>query len=69
MLCRHEGCEKPAEEGRDECFKHRVSGIRFALRGSAVQGDFHKTAREWKEEHLGTSDDRELARRGIERVS
>lgn len=68
-ICRHDGCGNVAETGKDECFRHRVASVGFALRSPAVAGDFHRTASEWKKEHLGSSDDRELAKRGIERAS
>ena len=68
ICCRHDGCRNSAEDGKDECFRHRVASVGFGLRAPAVQGDFHRTPREWKEEHFGTSDDRELAKRGIERA-
>ena len=57
-----------AEPGKTECFKHRVASVGFALKAPAVQGDFHRTAREFREEHFGTNDEHELAKRGIERV-
>lgn len=74
MLCHHEGCRNRAEDpdaGRHECFKHRVSGVAFQLRGGAVLGKsgFHTTKSEWLKEHLGTSSEKELAKRGnIERA-
>lgn len=68
--CDHDGCHNLAESGKDECFKHRVSGVGFSFRGSAVAGrsGWNRTANEWKQEHLGTTNDRELAKRGIERA-
>jgi hypothetical protein len=63
-------CGKPAEPGKTECFRCRVSSVGFSLRGPAIQGNrgFHTTKREWMEKHLGTSDDRVLAKQGIERA-
>lgn len=68
VICKHGNCTNFSEEGKDECYRHRLLSVGFTLRAPAIAGDFHRTAREWKEEHLGTSDDRELAKRGIERV-
>jgi len=42
--------------------------VGFSMKAPAVQGDFHRTAREYREESFGTSDERELGRRGIERA-
>lgn len=67
--CHHEGCSRFAEEGRDECFTHRVRSVGFAFRAPALQGEFHRTKSEWMQEHLGTTNERELAERGIERVT
>jgi len=61
-------CGKIAEAGRNECFRCRVSTVGFAMTGPANRRNFHQTVRDFKEEHLGTTDDRELAARGIERV-
>lgn len=69
MICEHEGCGKFVEPGRTECFRHRVATVGFSLRGPAVQGDFHTTVNDWKLENLGTTSDRELAERGIERMT
>lgn len=67
MICQIDGCGNVAEAGRDICFRHRVASVGFAMKGPAQEHNFHQTTRDWKEEHLGTSDDRELAKRGIER--
>jgi hypothetical protein len=69
--CCHSQCPNTAEEGKDECFRHRVLGVGFAFQGSANPGrsGWNRTAREWREEHLGTNDERELAKRGIVRAS
>lgn len=58
-------------DGRDLCFRCHVKGIRFGFQGSASPGrkGWNRTAREWKQEHFGTSDDKELAKRGIVRAS
>lgn len=66
-------CDCGREHDRDanECFKCHVSGIRFAFRGSAMPGrkGWNTTADEWRLKNFGTSDERELAKRGIERAS
>ena len=70
LRCSHEGCERPAEMGKDECFYHRISGVSFRFRGGGgvSKHAFHeRTNQEWMREHLGTTDDRELGRQGIER--
>jgi len=46
-----------------------VLSVGFALKAPARQGDFHRTVREHKEMQWGTSDDRELAKRGIVKAS
>lgn len=64
-------CGKPVEPGRDECFRCRVSGVGFAFRGGALvgQGGWHMTKGEWLREHVGTDNERELARKpNIERA-
>ena len=70
LTCNSCGAEHD-REGRSECFKCHVQGIRFDFRGSAMPGrkGWNRTANEWKMENFGTSDDRELAKRGIERAS
>ncbi len=67
--CSHEGCEKAADYPYPECYRHRIMGVGFRLQAPAVQGDWHRTAREYREENFGTSDERELGRRGIERAT
>ena len=62
-------CGKQAEAGSDTCFRCRVATVAIGTRGPAVQGKFHTTKKEWMQEHLGTADDRELGKQGIERVS
>jgi|TARA_R110000764_G_scaffold11470_5_gene34415 hypothetical protein len=70
MNCGVEGCEK--SEDRDGlCFRHRIAGTTFGFRGSAREGraGWNMTANDWKTENFGTSNDKELAARGIERSS
>ena len=57
-------CGKQAESGHDECFRCRVRGVGFAFRGGALvgHGGWHKTKGEYLREHLGTDNERELAR-------
>ena len=54
----------------DHCFRCHVRGIRFSFKGSAQVGrqGWNKTATDFKLENFGTADDRELAKRGIERA-
>jgi len=66
--CSHAGCQKESDYPHDECYRHRIMSVGFSLRAPAVQGDFHRTARDYREEAFGTSDERELAERGIERA-
>lgn len=68
QICCHDDCGNVAEAGSDECYRHRIMGISFSMRGPANVQRFHQTAREWREENFGTSDERELAKRGIERA-
>lgn len=70
MICSECGAEHD-REGRDVCFRCHVRGIRFGFRGSAQPGrkGWNRTATEWKLENFGTSDDRELAKRGIVKAS
>jgi hypothetical protein len=42
--------------------------VGFSLKAPATRGNFHQTANDWKQENLGTSSDRELAAKGIERT-
>jgi hypothetical protein len=69
VIC--DNCQRDHDrEGRDLCFRCHVQGIRFAFKGSAVPGrtGWNRTANEWKQEHFGTTSDKELAKRGIERA-
>lgn len=64
-------CGKEAQEGYDECFRCRVSSVGFSFRGGGgfQRKQFHdRTNAEWMREHLGTTDEKELGKRGIERV-
>lgn len=61
-------CGNVAETGRDECFRHRVASVGFALRGPANRGVFHQTKNDWMMENFGTTSEKELAERGIERA-
>lgn len=64
-------CGALHDRDADHCFRCHVQGIRFAFKGSAIAGrnGWNRTAREFREEHFGTSSEKELAQRGIERVS
>ena len=71
MQCSQDGCEKAAEVDGDECYRHRISGVGFAMHGAAMHGggSWNRSKSDWMLEHLGTTDDRELGRRGIERAA
>ena len=70
MICDVGGCEKP-EDREGFCFLHRISGTTFGFRGSAREGrkGWNETAKDWKISNFGTSNEKELAARGIERAS
>ena len=70
MTCSVDGCEKD-EDREGLCFRHRVLGIGFGFHGSAHHGQagWNTTANEYRLESFGTSDEKELASRGIERAS
>jgi hypothetical protein len=63
-------CSTEHDRDGELCFRCHIRGIRFSFSGSAVKGrkGWNRTANEWKLEHFGTSDDKELAKRGIERA-
>ena len=69
-ICSEEGCDKSVDR-QGLCFRHRIAGVGFGFRSSARVGraGFHTTATDHKLESFGTSDDHELAKRGIERAS
>jgi hypothetical protein len=69
VVCSHEGCRRDAYYPHDECYRHRIMSVGFSLKAPAVQGDFHRTASDWKQENFGTDSDRDLAARGIERAT
>jgi len=58
------------EHHRDStlCFRCHVKGLSFQLRGPAMTSDFHRTANDYRLENFGTADEKELAKRGIERA-
>jgi len=68
MTCSVADCAKDAYYPHDECYRHRIMSVGFGLKAPAVAGDFHRTARDYREENFGTNDERELAARGIERA-
>ncbi len=65
MRCQQPGCTNPAEDGRDECFRHRVLGVGFSFRGGAVLGrrGWNTTKNEWLSEHVGADSEKQLAKR------
>ena len=66
--CSHISCTSNAEPGKDICYKHKLQGIGFTYKGGARTGRsaWNVSKKEHMQEHLGTTDDRELGRRGIE---
>jgi hypothetical protein len=70
VICQTPDCGNVAETGKEECFRCRISSVGFGFRGSAIVGrrGFHKTANEWRQENFGTTSEKELAARGIERA-
>lgn len=71
MRCIQDGCEKEAEDGRPDCFRHRVLGVGFKLQGGAVRGraGFHTTKNDWLREHLNVDSEKQLlGREGIDRA-
>lgn len=70
MQCQHNGCEKPAEAGRRDCFRHRIMGVGFAFKGGARAGraSWNRTKTDFMLEHLGTTNEKELAAKGIVRT-
>lgn len=69
MECTAKGCRRDAEEGKDECFRHRILGVGFSLRAPAVQGDWHRSTTDWKLESFGETSDKKLEERGIVKAS
>lgn len=71
MICKHEGCANTVECGKDECYRHRISGVGFSFRGGGVIGRnaWNTTRREWLSEHTGAESEKQLAKNpNIERV-
>ena len=71
MICKHEGCANTVEYGKDECYRHRISGVGFSFRGGAVLGrrGWNTTKNEWLSEHVGADSEKQLAKRtDVERV-
>ena len=70
MICEHEGCGKPAEDGSDECFRHRVLGVGVTFKGGVMPGrsGWNRDKSEYMREHYGTTSEKELASRGIVRA-
>ena len=70
--CGTHGCSNPPEEDSDICFRHRVMGVGVHLKGPALTSGgsdaWNKSKNEHMLENFGTTDDRELGKRGIERA-
>lgn len=71
MSCEHEGCSNQAEDDKTECFRHRVLSVGYNWRGGAHLGksSWNQTQTDFMIENFGTTDDRELGKRGVERAS
>ena len=65
MRCAQSGCEKDAEHGRPDCFRHRVLGVGFRFQGGAIKGraGFHTTKNDWLREHLNVDSEKQLLKR------
>lgn len=68
VACAVPGCPKLAYYPHDECYRHRIMSVGIGLKAPATQGNWHQTANDWKQENFGTTSDRDLADRGIERA-
>lgn len=70
MSCSQQGCAKEAEQDSDICFRHRVLSVGVSWMGGARPGrtSWNQTRSDFMIENLGTTDDRELGKRGIERL-
>jgi hypothetical protein len=70
MECSYDGCTKTAEHENDICFRHRVLGVGIHLQGSTMNGSggWNRSKNDYMLENYGTTDDRELGKRGIERA-
>ncbi len=69
--CSAAGCSNEAHPKKNgECYKHAVAGIGITFHGGVRPGrtSWNRSKTEWMMEHLGTTDDRELGKRGIERA-
>ncbi len=69
MICPSCGSEHDATH-RQQCFRCHVKGISFGFKGGAIPGrsGWNMTQGDYMREHFGTTDDRELGRKGIERA-
>lgn len=67
MTC---SCGKPAEPGKDECFRCRVSTVGVTFRGGVLVGrsGWNRDKTEYMNEHFGTTSEKELAARGLVRA-
>lgn len=67
--CAHAGCSKPAEEGKDICFRHRIASVGVKWHGGARKGrtSWNVSKKDFMLENFGTTNERELAQRGIVR--
>jgi hypothetical protein len=69
--CRHLHCDNPAERSKDECYRHRLLSVGITWRGGARLGksSWNVSRNDFMLENLGSTDDRDAGKRGIERAS
>lgn len=68
--CSHHGCTNQAEDNTDECFRHRVLSVGVTWRGGARLGksSWNVSKNDFMAENFGTTNDRDLGKRGVERA-
>lgn len=70
MICQEGNCLNDAEEGSDICFRHRVMTVGVKWHGGARLGrkSWNQSKTDFMMENFGTTSEKELAARGIERA-
>ncbi len=69
--CEHETCTNAIEEGKSECYRHRLLSVGVTWKGGARLGrsSWNVTKNDFMLEHLGSTDDRIAGKKGIERAA
>lgn len=69
MTCSEPGCEKQRDGEHDVCFRHRVMSVGVKWNGGARLGrrSWNQSKKDFMLENFGTTSEKELAARGIER--